>query len=483
MPAILPAQPIANPAIAVSATTAAGLSDLRSAAPMASSPAATSSSCEFPLDSDRSFLRITGGRPLSGELRVGGAKNSALVLMAACLLTSDPIRLRNVPALTDIAGMADMLESLGGRVERHGDSLELDGSGIHSSTAPYELVNSLRASFFCIGPLLARMGTARVPMPGGCKIGSRPVEEHVKGLKALGAQVTIEHGEVTAALPGARRRLSGARIVLDCPSVGATETLMMAAALADGETLIENAALEPEVVDLAGLLVAMGARIRGAGTPTICIDGVDRLHGADYAVIPDRIEAGTFLLAAAITRSSLRVAPVIPEHLCAVLSKLEQAGCHIERDDEGLTLSAERIIGVDLRTQPFPGFPTDLQAPFMTLLATAEGTSMVTECIFENRLQHVAELQRMGAAIRTQGNTAFVEGVARLSGAPVQGTDLRASAAMVLAGLAAEGITDAYGLEYLDRGYANLETKLNAVGASISRCGPSLKSGASSLAA
>jgi UDP-N-acetylglucosamine 1-carboxyvinyltransferase len=438
---------------------------------------------ESVLDCDRPFLRISGGRRLNGELRVSGAKNSALVLMAACLLTRDPIRLRNVPALTDIAGMSEMLLSLGGRVERKGDALELDGSGIHSSTAPYELVNSLRASFFCIGPLLARMGMARVPMPGGCKIGSRPVEEHVKGLKALGAQVSIEHGVVTASIPGPSRRLRGARIVLDCPSVGATETLMMAAALADGETVIENAALEPEVVDLADLLAAMGARIRGAGTPTIFIDGVDRLHGADYAVIPDRIEAGTFLLAAAITRSSLRVAPVIPTHLCVVLSKLEQAGCRIETDDEGITLSADRINGVDLLTQPFPGFPTDLQAPFMSLLATAEGNSMVTERIFENRLQHVAELQRMGASIRTQGNTAFIEGVAQLSGAPVQGTDLRASAAMVLAGLAAHGNTDVFGLEYLDRGYADFEAKLNAVGASISRWPGGSKSSPGALAA
>ncbi len=452
-----------------------GNSGLRSTAtaPQKASPApAESSNSENHLDSDRSFLRIIGGRPLSGELRVSGAKNSALVLMAACLLTPESIRLRNVPALTDIDGMADMLESLGGRVERHGDALELDGSGINASEAPYELVNSLRASFFCIGPLLARMGMARVPLPGGCKIGSRPVEEHVKGLKALGAQVTIAHGVVTAAVPGPCRRLRGAYILLDCPSVGATETLMMAAALADGETVIENAALEPEVVDLADLLMAMGARIRGAGTSTIRIAGVDRLHGADYGVIPDRIEAGTFLLAAAITRSSLRVAPVIPGHLCAVLSKLEQVGCRIDHDGEGLTLSAQQIQGVDLRTQPFPGFPTDLQAPFMSLLATAEGTSMVTESIFENRLQHVAELQRMGASIRAQGNTAFIEGVARLSGAPVQGTDLRASAAMVLAGLGAEGISDVYGLEYLDRGYADLEGKLNAVGASITRCAP-----------
>ena len=414
-------------------------------------------------------LEIRGGRRLSGELQVSGAKNSALVLMAACLLTRDTIRLRNVPPLTDIAAMGEMLSSLGGQVHRDGDALELKGDTINSSTAPYELVNSLRASFFCIGPLLARTGMAKVPLPGGCQIGTRPVVEHVKGLKALGAQVTIEHGVVTAVVPGSGHRLRGGRIHMDCPSVGATETLMMAAALADGETVIDNAALEPEVVDLAGLLIAMGAKVRGAGTSTITIVGVDRLHGADYAVIPDRIEAGTFLLAAAITRSHLRVTPVIPDHLGAVLTKLEEAGCTLEHDGVGITIKADQINAVDLRTQPFPGFPTDLQAPFMSLLATARGTSVITENIFENRLQHVAELQRMGADIRMQANTAFVEGVARLSGAPVQGSDLRASAAMVLAGLAADGITSVRGLEYLDRGYANLEGKLNAAGASIER--------------
>jgi UDP-N-acetylglucosamine 1-carboxyvinyltransferase len=414
-------------------------------------------------------LEIAGGRKLSGELRVSGAKNSALVLMAACLLTRDTIRLRNVPPLTDISAMGEMLRSLGGTVNHTADGIELNGNHINNSTAPYELVNSLRASFFCIGPLLARMGMAKVPLPGGCQIGTRPVVEHVKGLKALGAQVTIEHGVVTAVVPGRGHRLTGGRIYLDCPSVGATETLMMAAALADGETVIENAALEPEVVDLAGLLLAMGARVRGAGTPTITITGVERLHGADYAVIPDRIEAGTFMLAAAITRSHLRISPVIPEHLGAVITKLEEAGCTIQHDGIGLTVKADQITAVDLRTQPFPGFPTDLQAPFMSLLATAQGTSVITENIFENRLQHVAELQRMGAGIRMQGNTAFVEGVPQLSGAPVQGTDLRASAAMVLAGLAAEGITTVRGLEYLDRGYAGLEGKLNSVGASIER--------------
>ena len=419
-------------------------------------------------------LEISGGRQLNGELRVSGAKNSALVLMTACLLSRDTIRLRNVPALTDIAAMAEVLTSLGGRIVQHADGLELNGDGINNSTAPYELVNSLRASFFCIGPLLARTGMAKVPLPGGCKIGSRPVVEHVRGLKALGAQVSIEHGVVTAALPGRHRRLKGCRIHLDCPSVGATETLMMAAALAEGETVIDNAALEPEVSDLAGLLLAMGAQVRGAGTPTITIVGVERLHGADYAVIPDRIEAGTFLLAAAITRSDLRVAPLIPEHLGAVLTKLEESGCLLHHDGGVTTILASRrhvpqLRGVDLRTQPFPGFPTDLQAPFMSLLTTVQGSSMITESIFENRLQHVAELQRMGADIRSQGNTAVVEGVARLSGAPVKGTDLRASAAMVLAGLAADGTTTVRGLDYLDRGYAQLEQKLSGVGAHLQR--------------
>jgi UDP-N-acetylglucosamine 1-carboxyvinyltransferase len=281
--------------------------------------------------------------------------------------------------------------------------------------------------------------------------------------------VTIEHGVVTAVVPGQRKRLQGGHIHLDCPSVGATETLMMAAVLADGETTIDNAAQEPEVVDLANLLIAMGARIRGAGSPTILIDGVDSLHGTDYSVIPDRIEAGTFLLAAAITRSRLHVAPLRPEHLSAVLTKLEEAGCQLRVEGDGLTIAADAIQALDLRTQPFPGFPTDLQAPFMSLLATAQGTSVVVENIFENRMQHVAELQRMGAAIRLQGNTACIEGVPSLSGAPVRGTDLRASAAMVLAGLAAEGITTVRGLEYLDRGYADLEGKLNAVGAVIER--------------
>ncbi|APD47417.1 UDP-N-acetylglucosamine 1-carboxyvinyltransferase [Synechococcus sp. CS-602] len=414
-------------------------------------------------------LEISGGRRLAGEVRVNGAKNSALVLMAACLLTKEPLRLSNVPPLTDIAAMGEILMALGVKVKSGPDWVELDASHLSRAMPPYELVSSLRASFFCIGPLLARLGVAKIPMPGGCQIGSRPVAVHVKGLKALGAQVVIEHGIVSAAVPGRGNRLSGGRICLDCPSVGATETLMMAAALADGETVIENAALEPEVVDLAGLLVAMGGEVHGAGTPTITIVGVKALHGADYAVIPDRIEAGTLLLAAAITRSELTVGPIATDHLSAVITKLEDAGCSFTDSAAGLTIHPGDLRPVDICTQPFPGFPTDLQAPFMSLLATIPGTSMVVENIFENRLQHVAELQRMGANIRLNGNTALVEGVPQLSGAPVKGTDLRASAAMVLAGLAAEGTTAVQGLCYLDRGYSDLEGKLNSVGAAIRR--------------
>lgn len=414
-------------------------------------------------------LEIRGGAQLQGEVKVSGAKNSALVLMTASLLSADSLRLRNMPALSDIGGMGDILAAIGVRINRGSDWVELQADQLSQVSPPYELVNSLRASFFCIGPLLARLGVARVPLPGGCKIGARPVVEHVKGLKALGAQVTIEHGVVSAVVPGRGHRLTGGRIHLDCPSVGATETLMMAAALADGETVIENAAQEPEIIDLAGLIIAMGGRVRGAGTPTITIVGMEKLHGADYMVIPDRIEAGTLLLAGAITRSCIRVTPVIHEHLGAVISKLEECGCKLSNDGIGITIKADRVNSVDLRTQPFPGFPTDLQAPFMSLLATANGTSVITEAIFENRLQHIGELQRMGAAIRTQGNTAFVEGVARLSGAPVTGSDLRAAAAMVLAGLAADGVTAVQGLQHLDRGYDNLEGKLNALGASIKR--------------
>jgi UDP-N-acetylglucosamine 1-carboxyvinyltransferase len=415
------------------------------------------------------LLEIEGGHRLSGELRVSGAKNSALVLMTAALLSSEPLRLSNVPELTDIDGMSEILRVLGVHVQRDGSTVEIDAGQLQHGEPPYELVNGLRASFFAIGPLLGRLGRAKVPLPGGCRIGARPVVEHIRGLKALGAVVNVEHGVVSAAVPGRSKRLRGASIVLDCPSVGATETILMAAVLADGTSVIENAAQEPEVQDLANLLNTMGARITGAGGPTITVEGVEALHGCTYSVIPDRIEAGTFLLAAAITRSRLRVAPVVPEHLSAVLQKLRDCGCDLEIDNEGITITPGDIQGVDLTTQPFPGFPTDLQAPFMALLATARGTSVITEKIYENRMQHVAELQRMGASIRLQGNTAVVEGVPQLSAAPVAGSDLRAAAAMVLAALAARGKSQVSGLNHLDRGYDAIEAKLGASGARLQR--------------
>ena len=415
-------------------------------------------------------LSINGSSRLNGVLKVSGAKNSALVLMTASLLTEDIVELTNVPNLTDIAGMQSILESLGMDVHRQADRISLKAAKLSSSTPPYELVNSLRASFFSIGPLLGRLGHASVPLPGGCRIGARPVVEHIRGLKALGAIVNVDQGLVTASLPGGMKRLQGAEIVLDCPSVGATETILMATVLAEGTSVIENAAKEPEVQDLANLLNRMGAKISGAGDSTITIEGVERLHGCrDYSVIPDRIEAGTFLMAAAITRSTMRVEPVIAEHLSSVLQKLRDCGCALEIDDVGITITPGDLRAVDITTQPFPGFPTDLQAPFMALMATAQGTSVVSEKIYENRMQHVAELQRMGASIRLDGSTAIVEGVPSLCGAPVTGSDLRASAAMVLAGLAATGSTKVYGLNHLDRGYDDIESKLLNVGARIER--------------
>ena len=431
-------------------------------------------------EDETSVLEIRGQSTLSGHVNISGAKNSALVVMAGALLCSQDCRIRNIPSLVDVARMAEVLLALGIKLERVGNTLEVDASQLSHSRAPYDLVSKLRASFFVIGPLLARLGVARVPLPGGCAIGARPVELHVRGLQALGAEVYIDHGTVHACVRGSRGRLKGAKIYLDYPSVGATETLMMAATLAEGETIIENAAQEPEVVDLANFCRAMGARIRGAGTNTITISGVHRLHSTDYSIVPDRIEAGTFLVAGAITHSEITLGPVIPDHLTAVIAKLKAAGSEIicEAPSRLRIKPGRQILATDIQTLPYPGFPTDMQAQFMALMTLSDGNSMITETVFENRLRHAAEFVRMGADIKLKGNCAIVRGVASLSGAPVVATDLRASAALVLAGLAANGKTIIQGLQHLDRGYENLEAKLVSLGADIQR----VKSGAANEA-
>lgn len=418
-------------------------------------------------------MQICGGHPLRGHVKISGAKNSALVIMAGALLCPGDCRIRNVPLLADVERMGQVLSALGVQLTRQGDILDINASEIKTSKAPYELVTQLRASFFAIGAILARLGVAQMPLPGGCAIGARPVDLHVRGLQAMGAEVQIEHGICNAYVPGSSRRLKGAKIYLDIASVGATENLMMAATLAEGETIIENAAREPEVVDLANFCNAMGAKIKGAGTSRIIIEGVPKLHSVDYSIIPDRIEAGTFLLAAAITRSELLLSPVAPEHLIPVIAKLRDIGVTIieEKPDHLHILPAESLKATDIETQYHPGFPTDMQAPFMALLSVAEGDSVINESVFENRLRHASELNRLGADIRVKGNAAFVRGVPKLSGAPVLGTDLRASAALVIAGLAAEGQTTIQGLQHLDRGYDRLDMKLQQLGAKILRVG------------
>ncbi|MDB9511539.1 UDP-N-acetylglucosamine 1-carboxyvinyltransferase [Kamptonema animale CS-326] len=422
-------------------------------------------------ETDSAVLQIRGRAPLHGHVKISGAKNSALVAMAGALLCPADCRIRNVPSLVDVARMSQILSAVGVKLERHGDIMDINASYLGEYQAPYELVSQLRASFFIIGPLLARLGVARVPLPGGCAIGARPVELHVRGLQALGAEVHIEHGMVHAYVPGTNRRLKGGKIYLDYPSVGATETLMMAATLADGETIIENAAQEPEVTDLANFCRAMGAKIQGAGSNTIVISGVPSLHSVDYSIIPDRIEAGTFLVAGAITHSEISLSPVIPDQMTAVISKLQTMGAKIitEAPDCLRIIPGVAHLATDIETLPYPGFPTDMQAQFMALLTLSEGDSMIKETVFENRLRHVAELNRMGADIRVKGNVAIVRGVPMLSGAPVVATDLRASAALVLAGLAAQGTTSIRGLQHLDRGYEQLEVKLQKLGAQLHR--------------
>jgi UDP-N-acetylglucosamine 1-carboxyvinyltransferase len=422
-------------------------------------------------EADSSVLQIWGGRSLQGHVKISGAKNSALVIMAAALLCPEDCRIRNVPLLADVERMGQVLTTLGVRVERQDDALVINAKDFSTSKAPYELVTQLRASFFAIGAILARLGIAQMPLPGGCAIGARPVDLHVRGLQAMGAEVQIEHGICNAHLHGNNRRLQGAKIYLDSPSVGATETLMMAATLADGETILENAAREPEVVDLANFCISMGAKIQGAGTSKITIQGVEKLHSTDYSIIPDRIEAGTFLMAGAITRSEILLSPVIPEHLFPVIAKLREVGVPIfEEAADCLRVAPAKVLkATNIETLPHPGFPTDVQAPFMSLLAIAEGDSLINETVFENRLRHASELNRLGADIRIKGNVAFVRGVPMLSGAPVLGTDLRAAAALVVAGLAASGKTTIKGLCFLDRGYDRLDLKLQQLGAKIQR--------------
>jgi len=411
-------------------------------------------------------LRITGGVPLAGEVQVAGAKNAALPILAATLLTADEVVLENVPQLADVTTMGRLLAGMGARLQREGSRVVVRADAVGAAEAPYELVKTMRASILVLGPLLARFGQARVSLPGGCAIGARPVDQHIKGLRALGARLEIEHGYIVAEA----QRLKGTRIVTDMVTVTGTENLMMAACLASGETVIENAAREPEVIDLARCLTAMGARIRGAGTDRIVIDGVERLHGAQHRVLPDRIETGTFLVAAAACGGDVRLAGAAPDTLDAVLDKLREAGAEVEVGDDWIRLRARgRPRAVSLRTAPHPGFPTDMQAQFMALDCVADGVGRITETIFENRFMHVLELQRLGAQIDIEGNTAIVRGVPQLSGARVMATDLRASASLVIAGLVADGETIVDRIYHLDRGYDRMEQRLAALGARIER--------------
>jgi UDP-N-acetylglucosamine 1-carboxyvinyltransferase len=413
-------------------------------------------------------LLITGGRRLDGEVRISGAKNAALPILAAALLPEEPVRIGNVPQLHDVTTMIRLLGRLGvGVTVAEGMRVEVDPTSTREFVAPYELVKTMRASILVLGPLVARYGRADVSLPGGCAIGARPVNLHVEGLKALGAEIEIEGGYIRARAD----RLRGARIVLETVTVTGTENLMMAACLAEGRTVIENAAREPEVVDLAGFLSAMGANIAGAGTDTLVIDGVERLHGCAYDVLPDRIEAGTYLAAAAITGGRVRARNVRPDHLDAVLAKFREAGARVATAEDWIEVDMEgrRPRAVDVRTAPYPAFPTDMQAQFAALDTVAEGVGTIVETIFENRYMHMLELRRLGADIRIEGHTAVIHGVERLSGAPVMATDLRASASLVLAGLVAKGTTEIQRIYHIDRGYERIEEKLRLLGADIQR--------------
>ncbi|MDR1647965.1 MAG: UDP-N-acetylglucosamine 1-carboxyvinyltransferase [Zoogloeaceae bacterium] len=414
-------------------------------------------------------LSLQGGLALSGEIAISGAKNAALPILCSALLSAEPLHFSNVPRLNDIATLLKLLAQMGVTVDRDGqDGLTLSAAGLGNPVAPYDLVRTMRASILVLGPLLARYGEARVSLPGGCAIGARPVDQHIKGLQAMGAEIRVEQGYIEAKA----KRLKGARICTDMVTVTGTENLLMAACLAAGETVIENAAREPEVVDLAQCLIRMGARISGAGTDEIRIQGVERLTGADYAIMPDRIETGTYLCAAAVTGGSVRLTRTSASCLDVVVDKLMDAGCEIELERHAITLKApQRLKSVNLRTAPYPAFPTDMQAQFMAINSVAEGVATLRETIFENRFMHASELQRLGADIQIDGGNAVVRGVPSLQGATVMATDLRASASLVIAGLAAQGETVIDRIYHLDRGYERMEEKLTQLGARVKRVG------------
>ena len=416
-------------------------------------------------------LLIRGGRRLHGEVSISGAKNAALPELCACLLTAEPVTLRNVPRLQDVATMLKLIRNMGVKAERSDDGLlQVDASALHTPEAPYELVKTMRASVLALGPLLARFGHAKVSLPGGCAIGSRPVDQHIKGLTAMGADIKVEHGYMVARLAPGLARLRGARIATDMVTVTGTENFLMAACLADGETILENAAQEPEIPDLAEMLIAMGARIEGHGSSRIRIQGVPQLHGATHQVVADRIETGTFLCAVAATGGDVLLRHGRGDHLEAVIEKLRDAGATVTPLAEGIRVQANgRLRAQSFRTTEYPGFPTDMQAQFMALNCVSLGIAKVTETIFENRFMHVNELVRLGANIQIDGKVALVEGVPRLSGATVMATDLRASASLVIAGLVAEGDTVVDRIYHLDRGYDQMESKLRALGADIQR--------------
>lgn len=414
-------------------------------------------------------LIVKGGNRLVGAVKTSGAKNAVLPIIAASILGTTPSHLDEVPMLEDVHTISEVLKCLGLAVECSPEKnvLDIDSTEITSYEAPYELVRTMRASFLVMGPLLARIGKARISMPGGCAIGARPIDIHLKGFEALGVKIEQGHGYIEASAP---EGLKGTSIYFDFPSVGATENIMMAASLADGTTILENVAEEPEIVDLANYLNKMGAKIRGAGTDTIRIEGVDKLHGADYTIIPDRIEAGTYMIAAAMTGGDVVVENVLPEHQKPLIAKLREAGAVVEEDiDKVRVIGQNTLKAVSIKTLPYPGFPTDMQAQMMAMMVIAEGRSKVTETVFENRFMHVVELNRMGAQISTEGRSAVIDGPSKLTGCDVRATDLRAGAAMILAGLVAEGTTRIGDLHHIDRGYENIVAKLKNLGADIER--------------